>query len=87
MSNLVFPEINLGELTSNASNDAFQWLCDAVSLIDENMGCGYAAMHPSMVSGFVQAAALSYHAERTVDAAEMIARALLELAKERGVHG
>lgn len=87
MSDRVFPEINLGELTSNASNDAFQWLCDAVSLIDENKGWGTAAMHPAMIAGFVQAAALSYHAERTVDAAEMIARALLELAKEGGAHG
>lgn len=87
MSDHIFPEINLGELTSNASCDAFQWLCDAVSLIDENMGHGYAAKHPDMVAGFMNAAAISYQAERGVDAAEMVARALLELAKERGRHG
>lgn len=87
MSNPVFPKIDLGELTSNASGDAFQWLCDAVSLIDENMGHGYAAKHPAMVAGFMNAAALSFRAERQVDAAEMIALALLELAKERGGHG
>ncbi len=87
MSDPVFPAIDPGELTSNASNDAFQWLCDAVSLIDENMGHGYAAKHPAMVAGFMNAAALSYQAERTVDAAEMIARALLGLANDRGGHG
>lgn len=75
------------ELASSASDDAFHWLCDAVSLIDENMGHGYAAKHPAMVAGFMNAAALSFRAERQVDAAEMIALALLELAKERGGHG
>ena len=75
------------ELADSASEDAFIWLRDAVNHIDENMGHGYAAKHPAMVAGFMNAAALSYQAERQVDAAEMISLALLELAKERGSHG
>lgn len=83
----VFPEIDLSEMATLASCDAYQWLHEAVIQIDEEMGPGYAAKQPALVSGFMLAAATSYQAERTVDAAEMIARALLELAKERRVHG
>lgn len=87
MDNFVFPEIDLGELTSNASSDVFQWLCDAVSLIDENMGIGYAENNPGLIGDYIKASATAYAAERQVDAAEMIAKAILVLAKERGSHG
>lgn len=87
MSAGVFPEIDLSAHADDAACDAYQWLHEAAIQIDEEMGSGYAAQHPALVAGFMKAAAIHYQAERTVDAAEMIARALLELAKERGVHG
>lgn len=85
--NSVFQEIDLSSISSGASADAFQWLCDANDLIDQNMGNGYAKKHPELIAGFMLTCVISYHAERQVDAAEMIARALLKLAETRGDHG
>jgi hypothetical protein len=78
---------NPDETAGDASINATQWLLDAVSQIDESLGHGYAAKHPAIISGFLTAAATSYHADRTVDAAELIASALLALATERVSHG
>jgi hypothetical protein len=94
VSTPVSPEIDLGELISNASADAFEWLCDAVDRIDGKMGHGYAAKNPSLVVGFMHAAAISYLAERTVDAARGISLALEQIQPDaearmlaRAVHG
>ena len=85
MANLSPSSRDLGELSMNASEDATKWLSDATSLIDDSLGNGTSRRFPELVVAFMQAAAMSYHAERLVDAAEMIASAIRE-QQERTDH-
>ena len=57
-------------LATQATKTAHEWLIDAKEAIDSVFGDGYAAKHPELVSGFIQAAAL--------DQAGMYLRAIAE---------
>ncbi len=71
---------SLDEIESVAPSAVSFWLTEADALIDAHYGSDYAAKHPAVVAGFVNACAMVYQAERVNDAARKISRALLGIA-------
>lgn len=57
-------------LSDQVIQTTFRWMVEAKNAIDDIFGEGYAAGHPELVSGFIQAAAL--------DQAGMYLRAIAE---------
>lgn len=49
-------------MMQDACDTARHYLIHAVSAIDARLGEGYAAKHPELINGFMQAAALDYQA-------------------------
>ncbi len=72
------PEFDLTEQLADASVNADEWLDQAVHRIDARLGEEITVQQAICVAGFMIAAGLSYHADRQVDAAELIARAILQ---------
>ncbi len=79
-------EFNLSETIGMASVNADEWLEKALKRVDSCMEGG-AALRAAPIAGFVIAAAISYHADRQVDAAEIIAHAILEASGKARGHG
>jgi formylmethanofuran:tetrahydromethanopterin formyltransferase len=75
------PDLNptLDEIESAAAVAARFWLSEAESVIEDEIADP--KRHPAGMIGFVIAAAIQYHAERQIDAAERIGNALELLAK------
>lgn len=76
-------EIDLSAIAANAVENAELWLDSAW------VKAYRAEITPDavMVAGFMVASAISYHADRQVDAAEIIARAIREAASQGGGNG
>ncbi len=63
-------------LLSQAVGTADGYLADAVARIDNQFGDGFAAAHPELIVGFMQAAAIDFHATSVGIAAQKIAEAI-----------
>lgn len=70
LNNIEVHMVKAETLATQATKTAHEWLIDAKEAIDSVFGDGYAAKHPELVSGFIQAAAL--------DQAGMYLRAIAE---------
>jgi hypothetical protein len=57
-------DVNLERLEDGAMQSVYELLDDAIDLIDGKFGDGYAAKHPALLAGFMQAHATFYLAER-----------------------
>jgi hypothetical protein len=56
--------VNISEMEVSAVDTAMSFLESAEHCIDLQFGTGFAAKHPVLVAGFLQASALLYLAER-----------------------
>lgn len=72
-----FITASFGELLSQATDTAAQYMCHAKRNIDELFGEGYAAANPTLVAAFMQTAAADFGAASN---GKVIGSALLELA-------
>lgn len=63
-------------LVRQAGATADQYLIDAIARIDSRLGDGYAKAHPELVVGFMQVAAIDYHAAQVNVAGNAIADAI-----------
>jgi hypothetical protein len=84
------PDLNpsLDEIESHAAMAARFWLFEAENAIEEEIAD--AKRFPAGMLGFILAAAIQYHAERQIDAAGRIGKALESLAaaiREQGGRG
>lgn len=77
---------SFGTLSRQSQQSAFEWMEAAVRNIDTMFGAGYAAKHPLLVAGFMQAASVDYGASVLGkvfgNSSEDIAEALLAIARE-----
>lgn len=62
--------VNISELEVSAGDTAMGFLESAEHCIDLQFGSGFAAKHPALVAGFLQASALLYLAERIAERTE-----------------
>jgi hypothetical protein len=81
------PAIDIDEIVSHAAINADTWLEQAIKQVDYYMGDGAAEENPLTAAAFMVACAISYQADRQVDAAEIIARAVVEAAGKGVDHG
>lgn len=80
------PEFDISEIVGAAITNADEWLEKALKQADRHMD-GSVELRPAPIAGFMIAAAISYHADRQVDAAEIIAKAILEAASKGEKNG
>lgn len=74
---------NIDELHTDAAINAAGWLDAAISNVDGYMD-GTEEAKAVAVAGYLVACALSYHADRMVDAAEVVAAAIRDALAVRG---
>lgn len=84
MSRPDFPEFETTETVGIGAINADEWLESAIKKVDYYMGDGAAEATPILTASFMIASAISYQADRQVDAAELIARAILQAGKDQG---
>lgn len=63
-------DVDISELEVSAGDTAMSFLESAEHCIDLQFGAGFAARHPVLVAGFVQASALIFLAERIAERME-----------------
>lgn len=62
--------VDISELEVSACDTAMSFLESAEHSIDLHFGAGFAARHPVLVAGFVQASAMVFLAERIAERME-----------------
>lgn len=62
--------VDISELEVSVCDTAMSFLESAEHSIDLQFGAGFAARHPALVAGFLQASALLYLAERIAERME-----------------
>lgn len=73
------PTNDANSALDQAARTASLYLSRAIESIDSKLGDGYAAKHPDLIAGFMQAAAIDYAAWQQGVCAAHVARAIQEI--------